>query len=66
MVSGSSDIQFQGQVSGGMDNVRLGCVTLEATFVVDDNDEAQRDPNDFLVRNTAIRESSISMFSRQC
>ncbi|CAH7251753.1 conserved exported hypothetical protein [Vibrio chagasii] len=46
MVSGSSDIQFQGQVSGGMDNGQQFALLAEATFV-DDNDEAQRDPNDF-------------------
>ncbi|CAK2156442.1 Outer membrane protein with beta-barrel domain [Vibrio crassostreae] len=46
MVSGSSDIQFQGQVSGGMDNGQQFALLAEATFV-DDNDESQRDPNDF-------------------
>lgn len=46
MVSGSSDIQFQGQVSGGLDNGQQFALLAEATFV-DDNDELQRDPNDF-------------------
>lgn len=46
MVSGSSDIQFQGQVSGGLDNGQQFALLAEATFV-DDNDESQRDPNDF-------------------
>ncbi|WP_434568044.1 hypothetical protein QFW85_21445 [Vibrio chagasii] len=46
MVSGSSDIQFQGQVSGGLENGQQFALLAEATFV-DDNDESLRDPNDF-------------------
>ena len=46
MLSGSSDIQFQGQVSGGLENGQQFALLAEATFV-DDNDESLRDPNDF-------------------
>ncbi|OBS95336.1 hypothetical protein A9261_14205 [Vibrio tasmaniensis] len=46
MFSGSSDIQFQGQVSGGVDNGQQFALLAEATFV-DDNDVTQRDPNKF-------------------
>ncbi|MCW0469891.1 hypothetical protein OH492_15560 [Vibrio chagasii] len=46
-----------------MDNGQQFACLAEATFV-DDNDEAQRDPNDFGSEYTAIRESSISTFSR--
>ena len=46
MLSGSSDIQFQGQISGGMDNGQQFALLAEATFV-DDSDATQRDPNKF-------------------
>ncbi|KAB0291841.1 hypothetical protein F2P58_01480 [Vibrio fortis] len=46
MLSGSSDIQFQGQISGGLENGQQFALLAEATFV-DDNDTTQSDPNKF-------------------
>lgn len=46
MVSGNSDIQFQGQVSGGMDNGQQFALLAEATFV-DESNTALSDPDKF-------------------
>lgn len=46
MLNGSSDIQFQGQVSGGLENGQQFALLAEATFV-DESNTALRDPDKF-------------------
>ena len=46
MLNGSSDIQFQGQVSGGLANGQQFALLAEATFV-DESNTALRDPDKF-------------------
>lgn len=58
MVSGNSDIQFQGQVSGGMDNGQQFALLAEATFV-DESNTALSDPDKF---GTEYSNSRIQYF----
>ncbi|ANP78731.1 hypothetical protein AB4559_02825 [Vibrio sp. 10N.222.51.C8] len=58
MLNGSSDIQFQGQVSGGLENGQQFALLAEGTFV-DESNTALRDPDKF---GTEYSNSRIQYF----